>query len=176
MRAVRERGVLPEGTVFYERVLSFAGMPGIGSSAMERRLDHRKVWAWDALAATRGCDIVFVDPDNGLETRAGVPRTRLTGPKYAYFDELIPYLDKGQSLVVYHHLHRGPVFERQVRDRLSQVRERLGPAFALRFHRGSGRVFFVVPSKTHRDILCERAVRLVRHRCWARHFTLVEPG
>lgn len=174
VRAVRERGLLPGGTVFYEGVLSFAGTPGIGRAATERRLERRKAWAWDALVATRGCDLIFADPDNGLETRAGVPRHRLTGPKYAYFDELAPYLDRGQSLVVYHHLHRSMVHESQVRDRLSQVEERLGPAFALRFRPGTGRAFFVVPAGAHREVLREKATRLVRNRCWARHFTLYE--
>ena len=90
VRAVRERGVLPEDTVFYEEALYFAGTPSVGRAAKERRLERRRAWAWEALAATRGCDLVFADPDNGLETRAGVPRHRLTGPKYAYFDLLVP--------------------------------------------------------------------------------------
>ena len=118
--------------------------------------------------------MVFADPDNGLEPRAGMPSTRLTGPKYAYFDELVPYLDRGQSLVVYHHLHRSLAHESQVRDRLSQVEERLGPAFALRFGPGPGRAFFVVPAEAHREVLRERARRLVRNRCWSRHSTLYE--
>ncbi len=172
VRAARERGVLPEGTVFYEEVLSFAGMPGVGRTAIGRRLERRKAWAWDALAATRGCNLVFADPDNGLEPRAGIPRSRLQGPKYAYFDELAPYLDRGQSLIIYHHLHRSLVHERQVRDRLSQVEERLGPAFALRFHPGTGRAFFVVPADAHREVLRERARRLARRPCWSQHFTL----
>ena len=175
VRAVRERWVLPEGTAFYEEVLSFAGMPGIGKAATERRLERRKAWAWDALAATRGCDLVFADPDNGLEPRAGLPRHRLNGPKYTYFDELVPYLDRGQSLVIYHHLHHNLAHESQVRDRLSQVEERLGPAFALRFPPGTGRAFFVVPAEAHRETLYERATRLVRHRCWSEHFTLYGP-
>ena len=174
VRSVRERGILSEGTVFYEEVLSFAGMPSVGRAAKERRLERRKAWAWGALAATRGCHVVFADPDNGLEPRAGLPRHRLTGPKYAYFDELVPYLDRGQSLVVYHHLHRSLAHESQVRDRLSQVEERLGPAFALRFRPGTGRAFFIVPAEAHREVLRERALRLVRNRCWSRHFELYE--
>jgi hypothetical protein len=175
VRAVRERGVLPEGTVFYEEVLSFAGTPSVGRAATERRLERRRAWAWGALESTRGCDVIFADPDNGLEPRAGLPRSRLTGPKYAYFDELAPYyLDRDQSLVVYHHLHRSLAHEGQVRDMLSQVEERLGPAFALRFRPGTGRAFFIVPAEAHREVLRERALRLVRNRCWARHFVLYE--
>jgi hypothetical protein len=54
------------------------------------------------------------------------------------------------------------------------VEERLGPAFALRFRPGAGRAFFVVPAEAHREVLRERAARLVRNRCWARHFELYE--
>ena len=90
---------------------------------------------------------VDADSDNGLEPRAGVPRHRLTGPKYADSDELAPYLDWGQSLVVYHHLHRSLAHESQVRDRLSQVEERLGPAFALRFRPGTGRCSSSCPQR-----------------------------
>jgi hypothetical protein len=65
--------------------------------------------------------------------------------------------------------------ESQVRDRLSQVEERLGPAIALHFRPGASRAFFVVPAEAHREVLCERALRLVRHRPWAEHFTLYGP-
>ncbi len=61
-------------------------------------------------------------------------------------------------------------------DRLSQVEERLGSAFALRYLPGSGRVFFVVPSEAHREILSERAVRLARHPCWSKHFRIYGPS
>ena len=175
VRAVRERRVLPGGTVFYEEVLSFAGMPSIGRAAKERRLERRRAWVWDALATTRGCDVVFADPDNGLETRAGVPRHRLAGPKYAYFDELAPYLERSRSLVVYHHLHRGLAHEEQVRERLLQVADRLGRSFALLYRPYAGRAFFVVPSDAHWQTLHERAARLARHRCWSEHFTLYGP-
>lgn len=82
VRAVRERGVLPEGTVFYEARLSFAGTPGIGRAATERRLDHRRAWARGALESMAEFDVVYLDPANGLES--GTPRYRKKGPKYVY--------------------------------------------------------------------------------------------
>ena len=48
-------------------------------------------------------------------------------------------------------------------------------AFALRYRPGTGRAFFPVPAEAHREVLCERALRLVRHRPWAEHFTLYGP-
>ena len=134
VRSVKEGDVLPPGTVFYDNLLSFEG---IGRGDTQRRLERRKAWGWDALAATRGHEVVFADPDNGLES--GESRTSLKGTKYAYFDELIPHLDRGQSLIVYHH-HRWDIpADTQVRERLSQINERLGEPFALRYLRGAPR-------------------------------------
>jgi len=170
VRAVRERGVLPEGTAFCEEILSFVGMPFTGAAARERRLDHRRAWVQGALEAVDGCDIVFADPDNGLEPR-GLPRHRKKGPKFAYYDELAPYLERGQSLVIYQTRNR-TTLESQMQERLSEVNERLGKSFAL-FHRPyAGRSFFVVPSEAHRETLRNRAWRLAQHPCWSKHFTL----
>jgi len=36
----------------------------------------------------------------------------------------------------------------------------------------AGRAFFVVPAEAHRETLYERAVRLMRHRCWSQHYKL----
>jgi hypothetical protein len=169
--SVREYDVLPEDTTFYDKVLSFEG---IGRAAVSRRLEHRKAWAWDALAATRGCDVVFADPDNALEP-AGIKPSQDKGPKYAYFNELVPYLDRDQSLVVYHSLHYGAPRENQVRERLSQVGDQLGRSFALLYRPNARRAFFVIPSEAHRGILHERAERFARGPCWSQHFTLIEP-
>jgi len=170
VRSIRERAVLPPGTVYYEEPLSFDGMPGIGPAAIRARLEHRSRWVEGALKATEGCDAVFADPDNGLES--GTPRHHRKGSKSAYFDELAPYSQRGQSLVVYHHLHRSYPASEQVRERLSQIGERLGESFALLYRRGTLRVFFVAPSEVHRGVLYERARRFV-DGCWGQHFALV---
>ena len=117
---------------------------------------------------------MFADPDNGLESRT--QRHHRKGPKFAYFDELAHCsIQRGQSLVVYHHLHRSYPTREQVRERLVQVGERLGEAFALLYKRGSPRAFFVVPSEAHWRKLSERARRFVEG-CWGQHFTIVEKG
>ncbi len=119
--------------------------------------------------------MVFADPDNGFETK-GVRRHQIKGPKYAYYDELAPYLARGQSLVVYHHLGRNTSAGNNIRERLVQVDERLGWALALRYRRGPARAFIVVPSDAHREVLAERAERLAQDPCWGQHFALVESG
>ncbi|MDQ3913131.1 MAG: hypothetical protein M3305_15445, partial [Actinomycetota bacterium] len=78
----------------------------------------------------------------------------------------------GQSLVVYHHLHRSYSTKEQMRERLAQVSERLGESFALLYKRGTLRAFFIVPSEAHRSMLFERARRFVEGS-WGQHFVIV---
>lgn len=165
--SVGEHEVLPEDTTFYDKVLSFEG---IGSKV--ERLDHRSGWVWEALEVMTGRNVVYVDPDNGLES--GEPRTSAKGTKYAYFDELGPYVDRDQSLVVFQSRNRATLGN-QMKERLSQVNDRLGESFAL-FHRPyAGRTFFVIPSESHMEMLHERAERFALDPCWSQHFTLIEP-
>jgi hypothetical protein len=173
VRSISERAVLPPGTVFYEEPLSFHGMPGIGPAATKVRLDHRSGWVHRALDATRECDVVFADPDNGLES--GTQRHHRKGPKFAYYDELAPYAQRGQSLVVYHHLHRSYSTREQIHERLDQIGERLGEPFVLLYRRGTLRAFFVVPSVVHRGMLYGWARRFVEG-CWGQHFTILGMG
>jgi len=173
--SIRNGGILPAGTVFFEEPLTFDGMPHIGPAAREARLRLRSEWLQRALEATAGCDVVFVDPDNGLES--GTKRHHNRGTKYAYFDELGPYLSRGQSLVVYHHMGRNRKAPEQIQQRLAEITRRLegcSSPFALRFGRGTSRAFFVVPTKAHRTVLLERAGRFVLGP-WSRHFCLVHP-
>jgi len=120
---VRQRGILPRGTRFFEDALTFEGMPNIGSRARAARLDHRAQWLERAMLATRDADIVFLDPDNGIES--GTQNHTSKGPKYVYFDEIQPYLSRGQSVVVYHYMDCSMPADAQNRYRLAQLRDRL---------------------------------------------------
>jgi hypothetical protein len=174
--SIRNSDILPAGTVFFEEPLTFDGMPRIGPAAREARLKHRGEWLQRALEATAGCDVVFVDPDNGLEGSA--KRHHKRGAKYVYFDELAPYLSRGQSLVVYHHMGRNRRAADQIRERLDQIGTRLDGCdrpFALRYHRGTSRAFLVIPAKRHGALLFDRAKHFVSGP-WSKHFSLVAPG
>ncbi len=125
-----------------------------------------------ALSATKDSDIIFVDPDNGLEV--GIKRHLKRGPKYVFFDELEPYCKRGQSLIIYQHTSRRAKAKEQVRERLAQIDERLNSdsTFALLYHRGNSRAFFVVPSEIHKSILTEKVEQFMQGP-WSQHFTMV---
>ena len=110
-----------------------------------------------------------------MALEVGVGSHQLRGPKYAFFEELLPFVQRDQSLLVYHHVSRRGKALDQVKDRLVQIEDRLGRhAFAMLYHRGSARAFFVVPAQRHWEILSSRA-RTFLEGGWARHFEIVTP-
>jgi len=50
-------------------------------------------------------DLVFFDPDNGLEVKS-VPRGRRASSKYVYWDEVRASYEAGHSLMIYQHFPR----------------------------------------------------------------------
>ena len=105
--AIRQRRVLPDDTVFYERLLDLGRHKG--RSGYDLRIQARQEWVQGAVQATKDCDVVFVDPDNGIGTTAQAHSRR--GAKYVLLEELVPYVNRGQTLVIYHHLNRSATAE-----------------------------------------------------------------
>ena len=52
----------------------------------------------------RKADLVFFDPDNGLEV--SLPKGRKNSSKYLYLDEVAAFYEDGKSLLVYQHFAR----------------------------------------------------------------------
>ncbi|MCK7612352.1 hypothetical protein [Roseibium sediminicola] len=52
----------------------------------------------------RNADLVFFDPDNGLEV--SLPKGRKNSSKYLYLDEVAAFYDHGKSLLIYQHFPR----------------------------------------------------------------------
>ena len=175
---VEARGVLPPGTVFFAEGLEFDRTPA------NERPSKRENWLYRGLARVREAEVVFFDPDNGLE----VPSRRrhsLKGPKHVYYDDLLPCWQRGQSLVVYHHL--GRTYKGRSADAREQIEGRrrelcgLLPGarpIALRYRRRSSRVYFVLPNSSHASLLELRIKAFLESR-WGRegnpsHFALVK--
>jgi hypothetical protein len=158
--------IFPKGTVFYSQPLAY--LNGLPISA---RLNMRNEWFSDALTKTADADLIFLDPDNGIEC-ASVKRTGNKGPKYVFWDEIDTFVERGQSVVIYHHLNRNGSHPKQVEDKLKQISERFANGFeasALTFRRGTSRAYFVIASPHHKDLLHQRLAK-IRAGLWNRHF------
>lgn len=168
---IPKSGIFPPDTIYFEEALSFNGMTSSGDTACNMRLAYRKRWLVSALDATANCDVVFVDPDNGLEV--SVRKHQKPGPKYVYYDELSPFLLRGQSLVIYHHLSRNGSAEEQIEKRSAELSKKVEGAgdcvLSLCYHRGTARVFFIIPSEKHKNIIHER-IKYFLQGPWSKHF------
>lgn len=170
--AIRQRRVLPDDTVFYERLLDLSDHAVHPRPAS--RMHARQEWVQGAVEATQSCDVVFVDPDNGIGTT--VQASSRLGAKYVLLEELVPYLDRGQTLVIYHHLNRSAAAETQVSQRLAELEDRLTPqvgVMALRYRRGSARVFFVLSKEPQVTRLLEMRLDQMSDGPWREHFARV---
>ena len=113
---VQRSRVLRDDTLYYEPSLSFP--PRMPRSERE---SARASWFEGALQATAEADVIFVDPDNSLSDppngiNTSIDSLRKTGPKYVFMADLRAFFERGQSLIVYHHLgRRGTAVEQTTR-------------------------------------------------------------
>jgi hypothetical protein len=72
--------------------------------------------------AFRDVDLIFFDPDNGLEV-SSLPKGRKNSSKYLYFDEVAAFYASGKSLLIYQHFPRveRSVFLARCAERLRSV-------------------------------------------------------
>lgn len=167
--AVRELGILPERTAFFEKPLTFEQ-----NEPRTERGSRRRRWLDEGLRAVEDADLVFADPDNGLPIQS-VGSLDDAGPKYAYYDDLIPSWERGQSLVVYQHATRQGTMGQQIASRTTELREHFVGApdpIVLRCRRISARAYFILPAPKHADRLNARAQDVLGSEWGLRgHFT-----
>ena len=173
-RSVRQLQMIdawPKRRTFFDALLSFQSIKPTD------RADHRSRWVQKAVDASRPCDVVCIDPDNGLEIDS-VSRTAKLGPKYAFIDELQPYWQRGQSLVIYQHTHRRGSAAEQAAGRVEQLSRAFGRKAllrAVRFRRGTSRLFLIAMQPGHRGQLSGRLDAMLGGP-WAGSFENCSPG
>ena len=139
--------VLPAGAATHSDLLY---LQDVASWDRRGRIARRDAWLDRALAATASCDVVFADPDNGIRRTDHKARRHVSASvKHAYTDELARFLDRGQSLVVYHHADRSAPVPEQATRRLRDIEETTGirPLGAVRASRGTVRLSWSFPPK-----------------------------
>ena len=171
VHCVEEAGILPEDTAFYDAQLHY--VPGGSSKAVRAaKITMREYWFHGALRVTEGAGLVCVDPDNGI---ASDEKMHLKdGPKHVYLPDLKAFWERGQSLVIYHHLERREDAPAQAETASNLLKSGLAEAepIPLLWHRGSARIFFVVPRPDHERLIKERVNGLLKSP-WGKHFECV---
>jgi hypothetical protein len=135
------------------------------------RIQHRRRQLDCCFAITEKCDLIFFDPDNGVEV-ASVPKDHPNAGKYIYWDELAPFWQRGHILLVYHHLNRTMSAARQISDLRDRFQTKLDGASVLPlvFRRGSCRTFWLVYRESALGTEVERRACDFVNSGWSRHF------
>lgn len=164
--------ILPPDTVFYGNPLDYGGVTGPSPRDVSFRKQWRRQWLQGALRATEDCDLVFLDPDNGIASQKVFPH-QVRARKYAFLEELRRIIEREQSLIVIHHPWRVGSVDTQVARWLKkfQVELSVENPLCLRLRAGVGRLFFVLPAGRLRTALAEATQRFVEGN-WGRLFSL----
>jgi hypothetical protein len=167
VKAIAKSRALPHETVFYDAPIAKAGS---GFAHRHLRENRRAAWLQRAFITTKTCDLVFFDPDNGLETKS-VVRHAPKGGKYVFWDELTPFWTRGQSLVVYHHLNRTASVEKQTEKLRENFESRFAEAgliCSFLFRRGSCRHFWLVAQERH-SLHCRSVIDKISQSEWRKY-------
>ncbi len=143
--------LLPENTVYYSSELNYHLLhPGQTMAAKATRREKRLQWIKKAIASVGECNIVFLDPDNGLEIQAIPNIHQVRSGKYAYYSEVEQLFKNKDACVIYHHMNMNNPHHDQIKFRAQELKDKIvinGSVFAIRFSPFSPRAFFVCASE-----------------------------
>jgi hypothetical protein len=90
-------------------------------------------------------DLVFFDPDNGIGRIGG------TSSKHVYYADLRRYWERGQSVLVYHHLSHETPHAAQIDLKKSELESELldSKVYSYWLRRGTARVYFLCVQPAH---------------------------
>jgi len=169
---IEASGVLPSGTAYFSEPI-----PRVHGNA-QQRMAQRAGWFARARDAVASTDLVFLDPDNGLEVRS-VPLTSPLASKYATIAEIVALLDDRTGVVLYQHGNRAPWQEQRMRvcAQISAGTSRPLTIRSLRFGAFGVRAFFCITTSPKMAHSVERGLDVLQRRVegWDRSgYLLVE--
>ncbi len=140
LRAIENSGIIPGATYFNEE--------------LPRAERDRAGFMTRCRLASAGSDLVFFDPDNGLEVKS-TAKGRAGSERYLFLDEAAAFYAAGHSLLIYQHFGRveREAFIAGCAERLLSV----APGAAFRAFRTGHVVFLLLIHPTSPESLSEAA-------------------
>jgi hypothetical protein len=121
---------------------------------------ERNAWRNGLLRAAKGVDLVFLDPDNGIEVPSK-PIGRKGSSKYVTWDEIKGLWNAGSSLLIYQHFRREPR-DTFVQRMAGDLRSRIGADFVEAFR--TPHVLFLLAAQDRHVQKLEDNVSLLAER------------
>lgn len=140
---------------FYDNLLDFSG------KTKADRLITRNVWHEKAVKKLSQCDIVFVDPDNGILVPSAKDTTKEN--KFVKPEELIDYYSQGLSVIYYQHKARRPdaFYLNQHNQIMSMINNSGAFGLGLKFVKTSQRYFFFILQSSHRCLIVDAIRKMI---------------
>ncbi|MBY6838214.1 hypothetical protein FDG50_10035 [Clostridium botulinum] len=166
--SIEKFNILPNTTIFYDEILDF-----------HKEIDcihkeHlRKRWHLKAIDRLNSSDIVFLDPDNGLQVKS-TSLTSKKGNKYIGFNELEDYFNMSKSIIFYNHRERKS--EEEYLNKFRKLKEidafKNSTIMGLKFRRGTIRDYIFILQPQHVCIV-KNCCNLLLDSEWKEHFSLL---
>jgi hypothetical protein len=151
VQLIHTAGIFPTNTVFHDDPLSLKHHDHF----LHKRL-HRREWFQRVQERTLPCDMVYLDPDTGLEIKSKNPYQKNDGPKYLSYDEVKHFIDCEQTVIVFQNRHREAheAIADSVRSNFQFYLNFQDEVPVYYFKQGtSSRMFFILPAKRHQEII-----------------------
>ncbi len=142
---VKESGALPPQTLCFSEIIP--------------QKTKRFAWHDSSVKKLAACDIIFYDPDNGLEIKS-VGKLHPNAVKYVFFDEIRDTYKAGKSIIIYQHTDRSTMAKGQINTRVQQLKDCLpitdNSIEVLYSGLGTARFFIIIKQDGHANILDDR--------------------
>lgn len=147
--------ILPN-TIYYNRRLK---LPSQYSN-------NRSDWHKNALDCLKNCDIVFLDPDNGLKVKS-VGYGSKKSVKYVFDSEIKDYYSSGQSVIFYNHRKRvkEDIYLIEFSEYFKHTDFHNLSWYALTFRKGTLRDYFILAQPKHKNQI-ESAINMLINSEW----------
>lgn len=148
---------------FYSQILDFTG------AGKSDRQTIRSQWHSQAVQQLQNCDIVFVDPDNGLivPSQDGEPKSN----KYVLPYELSDYYNTGASVIYYQHKARlkDEFYIEKNKQLISSGAFPGAESIGLKFITTSQRYYFFLMHPEHSNLI-SHCIEKMLDSPWKRYF------
>ena len=127
------------------------------SKILPRPKNERQQYFNELWEVAAGQDLMFFDPDNGIEVKSVPPGTKRSN-KYVYWNELGDAFARGHSLLVYQHFIR---LKREIfiRQKIDHIFEKMPASLVLAF--STAQVLFLLISQPEQEkYLKERSAEI----------------
>lgn len=150
IRTLEAAGLVPNEPVYFSEPLDFhLRYPRRTTEHKRSRQEARAHWLQRAIAAVSNCNVVMLDPDNGLEIRSCEKLHQARAGKYAFYHEVEHFFRNKDVCVIYQHLHRRATHAAQMQLRAQELKRRLpgvAQVFAIRYSPYTPRAYFLLSS------------------------------